>query len=310
MIKKYTHENEKDWSEGLPFLLFAVRSSVHDSLGYSPNELVFGHNVRGPLHLFKEQCMSESKSINILDYVVKIKERLRVALETARENLKETQSKMKAWYDSKYRAEDRQFVKGDRVLALIPTPGNALQSSYTPCTVIQKIDSYNYLVSTPERRKHAQRCHINMLKTYHARNTEGTSTTPDKVSLPVTSEPVDDFEIADQPMKLANSDALRNLDQKLSHLSKDKREEISKIIRRSEALFPDAPGRARGIKHDVDVGESRPIKQHPYRVGPVKRDLIDKEVQYMLEHDIIEKTDENPSEWSSPVLLTPKPTGW
>ena len=310
-IKKYIFENEKDWSEGLPFLLFAVRSSVHDSLGYSPNELVFGHNVRGPLGLFKEQCLSEPKTTNILDYVVKMRERLDVAVRAARENLKETQSMMKDQYDTKFKVKDREFVEGDSVLALIPTPGNALQSSYTPCTVVRRLDSHNYLVSTPGRRKDTQRCHINMLKTFHIRKgAEVAPAAPVKVSLPVKSDHVDDFEITDQPIKLANSGVLQNLDQKLSHLSEEKREEISQVIRRSKALFPDAPGRARGIQHDVDVGESKPIKQHPYRVGPVKRDLIDKEIDYMLKHDIIEKTDECPSEWSSPVLLTPKPQGW
>ncbi len=157
LIKKYTYENEKDWSEGLPFLLFAARSTVHESLGYSPNELVFGHNVRGPLHLFKEQCLSETKSTHILDYVVKMKERLRIAVEAAQQNLKITQTRMKTYYDLKNKVKDRQFSVGDHVLALIPTPGNALQSSYTPCTVVQKIDSYNYMVSTPERRKNTSK---------------------------------------------------------------------------------------------------------------------------------------------------------
>ena len=32
-------------------LLFAVRKSVQESLGFSPFELVFGHTVRGPLKL-------------------------------------------------------------------------------------------------------------------------------------------------------------------------------------------------------------------------------------------------------------------
>ena len=41
------------------------------------------------------------------------------------------------------------------------------------------------------------------------------------------------------------------------------------------------------IKHDVDVGDVRSIKQHPYRVNPVKDAAMAKEVDYMLKHDII-----------------------
>ena len=60
------------------------------------------------------------------------------------------------------------------------------------------------------------------------------------------------------------------------------------------------------MEHDVDVGNSVPIKQHPYRVSPMKRELLDKEVQYMLENDIIEESQSN---WSSPCILVPKHDG-
>ena len=37
----------------------------------------------------------------------------------------------------------------------------------------------------------------------------------------------------------------------------------------------------------MDVGD--PIKQHPYRVSPMKKELLDKEIQYMLKNDITEE---------------------
>ena len=54
MIRMYCSENSKDWDEGVHLLLFAVRESFQQSLGFSPFEIVFGHAVRGPLLLFKE----------------------------------------------------------------------------------------------------------------------------------------------------------------------------------------------------------------------------------------------------------------
>lgn len=45
MIRAYCLQTGKDWVEGLPFLLFAAREAVQESLGFSPNELVFGHTV-------------------------------------------------------------------------------------------------------------------------------------------------------------------------------------------------------------------------------------------------------------------------
>ena len=46
MIRSFCFDTEKDWDEGIHLLLFAVRESVQESLGFSPFELVFGHTVR------------------------------------------------------------------------------------------------------------------------------------------------------------------------------------------------------------------------------------------------------------------------
>ena len=46
----------------LHLLLFAVRESVQESIGFSPFELVFGHTVHGPLKLLKEKFLSDDDS--------------------------------------------------------------------------------------------------------------------------------------------------------------------------------------------------------------------------------------------------------
>ena len=78
------------------------------------------------------------------------------------------------------------------------------------------------------------------------------------------------------------------------------------MIHERKDIFPDVPSVTNASFHDVDVGEFRPIKQHPYRVNPVKRAHLDKEIDYMLQNNIIEPSN---SEWSSPCILVPKPDG-
>jgi len=129
MIRTYVHDHKKDWDQGLPFLLFAIRDSVQESLGFTPNELVFGHQVRGPLKLIKDRCFDNDCAENVLSYVQKIKERMHNAITMAHENLKASQQKMKTWYDKD--AVNREFGVGDLVLALLPIPGSPLQVSYT-----------------------------------------------------------------------------------------------------------------------------------------------------------------------------------
>lgn len=70
MLRKYCHDTGKDWDEGVPFVLLANSDAKHESLGFSPVELMFGHNVRSPLKMLKEQFMSGSGSkTNVLDFV-------------------------------------------------------------------------------------------------------------------------------------------------------------------------------------------------------------------------------------------------
>ena len=70
MIRSYCFDTEKDWNEGIHLLLFAVRESVQESLGFSPFELVFGHSARKPLKLLKEKFLSNDETpLNLLQYV-------------------------------------------------------------------------------------------------------------------------------------------------------------------------------------------------------------------------------------------------
>ena len=77
MIRTYCLDFEKDWDEGVHLLLFAAREAVHETLGFSPFELVFGRTVRGPLKLLKEKWLNEENDTNLLDYVSKFKYKLK-----------------------------------------------------------------------------------------------------------------------------------------------------------------------------------------------------------------------------------------
>ena len=118
---------ERDWDDGIHFLLFAARESVQESLGFSPFELLFGHIVRGPLKLVKEKWLDEHTDLNLLDYVSSFKEKLFNAVQIARTNLKNSQVKMKTWYDKN--ARNRVFQPGDKVLVFLPVPGHLLQAT-------------------------------------------------------------------------------------------------------------------------------------------------------------------------------------
>ena len=277
----------------------------------------------GPLLLLlKEKWLDEDpEKISVLKYVATFKDRLFRAGQMAKRNLQESQSKMKVWYDRK--AKSRCFEPGDRVLVLFPVVGNPLQAKYSgPYKVVKKISDTNYLVKTPDRRKETQVCHINMLKAYHEKpkpelvtlnnrlGLESPTHSKDCVGQVAEKEEDTESEVRlgndQQPIKLQNSQILNDLGTKLSHLPLVQRKELAEVITQYREVFPDVPSKTNLIEHDVDVGDSAPIKQHPYRVSPMKKELLDKEVQYMLKNDIIEESQSN---WSSPCILVPKHDG-
>ena len=280
------------------------------------------HVTIRPLLLLKEKWLDEDpEKISVLKYVATFKDRLFRAGQIAKRNLQESQSKMKVWYDRK--AKSRCFEPGDRVLVLFPVVGNPLQAKYSgPYKVVKKISDTNYLVKTPGRRKETQVCHIIMLKAYHEKpkpelvtlnnrlGLESPTHSKDCVGQVAEKEDYTESEIRlendQQPIKLQNSQILNDLGTKLSHLPSVQRKELAEVITQYREVFPDVPSKTNLIEHDVDVGDSAPIKQHPYRVSPMKKELLDKEVQYMLKNDIIEESQSN---WSSPCILVPKHDG-
>ena len=61
-------ERPNDWDKYLPALLFAVREIPQKSLGFSPFELLYGRNVRGPLQILRELwSIEETVNVSVRD---------------------------------------------------------------------------------------------------------------------------------------------------------------------------------------------------------------------------------------------------
>lgn len=147
-------------------MLLAICEVIQESLGFSPNELVFGHVVRGHTAMLAEEWRMSKPSENISDYVSGFRRRLYEARALAKK-LSKSQIQMQQHVDRK--AKLREFQVGDQVLALLPLPVNPFQAKFTaPYSVVKRLSDNNYLLNTPDRRKKVQVCHSNLLKLYIA----------------------------------------------------------------------------------------------------------------------------------------------
>lgn len=149
--------------------MFAARETVQESLEFSPAEQVFGHTVRGPMKVLKEQFLSRELCAgdeNVLDYVSRFRECLHQACVLAKEALSSSQRSMKRHYDKQ--AESRPLQPGDQVLVLLPVPGSSLSARFSgPYLIEKKLSETDYVLQTPDRKWQSRVRHITMLKTYH-----------------------------------------------------------------------------------------------------------------------------------------------
>lgn len=228
-------------------LLFASREITQESLGFSPFDLIFGHTVRGPLKLLKDQWLESEIKTDVLSYVVSFREKLQDVRKVARDNLEKAQEKMKEHYDRK--ATLREFKIGDKVLAMLPIPGSPLKARFHgPYVVTKKVGDLDYKIDTPDRRKPKQLCHVNMLKLYNERETEGEAKpVANTVKLDSKAHVCNDNEIENNigiSVKLENSQILNDLESKLHHLIPTQRDGMVLLINEYLHLFNDVPSQA------------------------------------------------------------------
>ena len=170
-LRRMCAEHPKDWDRYLPALLFAVREVPQESLGFSPFELLYGRNVRGPMAIFRELCTDKVEDEEVrstYDYAINLRKRLEHTCELAMKKLQKVQGKQKVYYDR--RAKPRSFKVGDKVLLLLPTDSNKLLLQWRgPFEIVEVLNRVDYRVNV---NGYIHTYHANILRLYVERKTE------------------------------------------------------------------------------------------------------------------------------------------
>ncbi|GFU80974.1 retrovirus-related Pol polyprotein from transposon 412 [Trichonephila clavipes] len=161
-----------DWEKILPQALFALRTVIHDSTGFSPAELVHGKNLRTPVMLLYEKLTEEEHvESSVVDYVFELINRMKKCQELAILHMEDAKQKQKLWYDR--RTVKRQFQLGELVLVIAPSRPNKLSVQWVgPGEIVQQLSETNYVVKFPEKDK-THVYHVNMLKPNMLNDTSG-----------------------------------------------------------------------------------------------------------------------------------------
>lgn len=290
MLRKFINETGADWNQWLPYLLFAYREVPQASTGFSPFELLYGHDVRGPLSLLKETWAGEKgegEEIDVASFVVAMHEKLQGMTNLAQEHMAEAQQKQKSWYDKS--ARTRSFVPGQQVLVMLPTVSSKLLAKWQgPFKILKQLGPTTYEISTPGQARSKRILHVNLLKEW----------SPRKECLLIRSVK-DEEEVEEQYFPVQNS-AVLNLD----HLSESQQQQLQSLCH--PELFQEEPGRTKLVEHDIILKEDAVPKRLSYRVPERLLPALKKELDLMSSLGVIEPSK---SEWCSPVVLVPKKDG-
>ena len=298
MLKKTAAEEGKDWDRLLPYLLFAYREVPQASTGFSPFELVYSRNVRGPLNILKETWEASTRSPeSVVSYVMMVRERLEKLRDIVQDNLKHAQKTQKQWYDRT--ARHRQFNPGDQVLILLPTNNNKLLAEWCgPYPVMKKASDVNYEVRLTDGWRRNRIFHVNILREWHSPS--AASFLAEEIS-EGAPEDADDVVVWDG----AESDdgEQPSINPKLQPAQ---RSELDVLFQQFTDVLSRRPGRTHTTECRIRISTAPPIRLPPYHLPHAYQDIMKSELEEMEKDGIIKRSS---SEWAFPIVLVNKKDG-
>ena len=304
MLKCYAQEEPTDWDRHIPYVLFAYRESPHETTGYSPFELLYGRQVRGPLQLMKENWEDDQtiEEESLVSYIIKTRDRLEKLHELASFKEMEAKRKQKKYFDGKSKVRDLEPCQ--RVLVLLPTSNSNLLAEWKgPYKVIEKVSPVDYKVQI--NRKTSKVYHINILKLYFERE-QITQEREEAVQCldiicSLGEELEEDEQVICNPL-LVQTESIDDVIISDS-LETEKANEIKGLIKDYADVITNVPGRTDLVSHDIKLKDMQPVLKKPYCLPFALRSQVKKEIDNMKHAGIIEPSQ---SPWVAPIVCVPK----
>ena len=314
ILRKMCAEQPRQWDRFLPALLFALREIPSSSLGYSPFQLLYGREVRGPLSILREIWTNENVKTEAkteYNYVIELRERLEETWELARKSLLEMSERYRKYYDAK--AKPRKLKVNDKVLVLLPSDQSKLLVQWQgPYTVVDTKHENNYVVDV---RGNLKLFHINLLKQYFERDESTGITGCFEVAEALMEEEkeatneVEQDEICEEGLVHMPSVTQKEFVENIrvnSDLETKESDEIKKLLCRYQDVFTDVPKKTTVMTCKIFLTTDEPIHSKPYMVPQALRETIKQETEAMLKLGIIERSD---SPYGHPIVIVKKADG-
>ena len=156
------------WHEFVPFVLWGLRDMANSTTHLSPNMLLYGRKLPGPLDILKNFWTGENTisvgPTTVSKYLNQLKERLAVIADMAESHAAVEQEAYKSKYNK--RAKAKKFVAEDKVLCFVKdqTHSKILSRWVGPCEIVNQVSQNSYFVKLPNNSKRV--LHANDLRKF------------------------------------------------------------------------------------------------------------------------------------------------
>ena len=301
MLKKVTVDKPAEWDIYLPMVLFAYRSSIHQSTGFTPFEMLFGKNPKTPLDIFKDTILQEKHvQYSPYEYIEKITKQIDYANEFAKEKIESlNQDTLKNINRNRYL---RTLNPNDMVLILLPTGTGNNKEWNGPYKVLKRQTkvSYKILVDNIEKI-----FHINNLRLYSHDSAE--NNTP-STEIPVMDEQFNNIILNEELLNTISEEQVdQTLKISLDHITSDEvKMKLKQILEKYSTIISNFPGKTSIIQHKIILNDYKPFRSKVYTVPQMLKSKVEEEINSLLKNGIIRPST---SQFSSPMVLVRKKNG-
>ena len=313
ILRKLCQDKPNDWNRYLIPTLFAMREVPSETTGYSPFELLYGRQVRGPLAILNDLWIEPELDQELrtsYEYVIELRERIEDTAQLAMENSKIKTQMYKNYFDKN--SVKRTFKQGDEILLLLPDSTNKLLTSWKgPYSIIAVKSNLNYVIDVGGNHK---LFHVNLLKPYVRRATTNCmflmDETPTLDYLGInsnqlvntcvipsnTEDDVGHLYLLDKE----NNQCMLNI---CPELSGSRRESIKAALLPYQHVLSDLPGLTNTLTHTITLNTTGVVCNRNYPIPVHLREAFNDEIDRMLDMGVITPSCSN---FCSPSVVVEK----
>ena len=168
MLAQCINDEQNNWSQQLPYVMMAYRTSVHESTGYTPHFLVYGQEVCFPID-FMYPNPSDQHPADIHEFVSAREIRFQKAYDSARTALNFNQRPRNALYNRKVHGATYQV--NQKVILHNPVVPVGKSSKFFspwkgPYVILQCLNDVTYCIQEIATQKELV-VHYDRLKLFH-----------------------------------------------------------------------------------------------------------------------------------------------